>query len=105
MQKPERPSVVLSAFGDEAAVGKSAVEQLAVLSALGLSYYSVRFVDLGAGVKNVMKLDDDEISRLVALHHQYDMRVATLGSPIGKVKLVEASDGTNNVYRPFAEYI
>jgi sugar phosphate isomerase/epimerase len=105
MPKPQRPSVVLSAFGDEAAVGKSAVEQLAVLSALGLTHYSVRFVDLGGGVKNVMKLSDDEVSRLVALHHQYDMRVATLGSPIGKVKLVDVADGTNNVYRPFDQYL
>jgi sugar phosphate isomerase/epimerase len=105
MRKNQRPSVILSAFGDEAAVGKSAVEQLAVLSALGLSHYSVRFVDLGSGVKNVMALSDEEVSRLVALHHQYDMRVATLGSPLGKVKLVDSADGTNNQFRPFADYL
>ena len=41
-----RPNIVLSAFADEAANSKTAVEQLSVLAALGLSYYSPRFVDV-----------------------------------------------------------
>src|SRR5262249_33101008 len=105
MKRPPQPTVLLSAFGDEAAVGKTAVEQLGCMSALGLCHYSVRFVDLGGGVKNVMKLDDEELSRLRALHHQYDMKVTSIGSPIGKVKLVDVKDGTHNVYRPFDEYL
>ncbi|HVJ81060.1 MAG TPA: TIM barrel protein [Planctomycetia bacterium] len=105
MKSDNRPTVLLSGFGDEAAVGKSAVEQLAAMSALGFNYYSVRFVDLGLGVRNVMKLDDEEIGRLVALHHQYEMKVCSIGSPIGKVKIADVKDGTSNVFRPFAEYL
>jgi sugar phosphate isomerase/epimerase len=105
MASTDRPAVVLSAFADEAAVGKTAVEQLAVMAALGLTHYSVRFVDLGGGVKNVMLLDDGEVERLVALHRQYDLNVATLGSPIGKVKLVDEPDGTKNAFRPFDDYL
>jgi len=60
----DRPQVVLSGFGDEAAVRKTAVEQFAAMSAAGLQYYSLRFVDLGSGVKNVMKLTKSEITDL-----------------------------------------
>src|SRR6478752_4414286 len=59
---PDRPQVVLSGFGDEAAVHKTAVEQFAAMSAAGLQYYSLRFIDLGSGVKNVMKLTKSEIT-------------------------------------------
>lgn len=102
---PSAPSVLLSGFADECAIGKTAVEELAVFAALGMKYYSIRFVDLGNGIKNVMKLDDGEVSRLVELHERYDMTVATIGSPIGKVKLVDVADGTNNAYIPFAKYL
>ncbi len=99
------PEVLLSAFGDEAAATRTAVEQLAVLSALGLSHYSVRFVDLGRGVVNVVRLANDELDELAALHRRYGMRVATIGSPLGKVKLRDVDDGTKNAYRPFGEYL
>lgn len=84
---------------------KSAREELAVCAALGLRYYSVRFVDLGSGIKNVMKLDDAEIRALCSLHREYGLEVATLGSPIGKVKLVDQQDGTRNPFIPFAQYL
>ena len=49
---PEPPSVILSGFADEAANQKTAVQQFAAFAALGLQYYSLRFVDVGGGVKN-----------------------------------------------------
>lgn len=101
----ESPRVLLSAFADESAIGKTAVEQLAVMAALGLEYYSLRFVDVGGGIKNAMKLDADERRKLRDLHRQYDMKVATIGSPIGKVKLVDIDDGTKNAYVPFEKYL
>jgi hypothetical protein len=52
----DRPQVVISGFGDEAANHKAAIEQFAAMSALGLQYYSLRFIDVGSGIKNVMKL-------------------------------------------------
>ncbi|MGL4464264.1 MAG: sugar phosphate isomerase/epimerase family protein, partial [Planctomycetia bacterium] len=36
---------------------------------------------------------------------RYDLKVATIGSPIGKVKLVDVDDGTRNVYVPFEKYL
>ncbi|QDU63735.1 Xylose isomerase-like TIM barrel [Planctomycetes bacterium Pan216] len=101
----EKPKVILSGFADECAIGKTAVEQLAVFAALGLEYYSIRFVDVGSGIKNVMKLSDAEINKLLDLHQRYDMKVTSIGSPIGKVKLVDEDDGSSNVYVPFDKYL
>ena len=43
----ENPRVILSGFADEAANHKTAVEQFAAFAALGLQYYSLRFIDVG----------------------------------------------------------
>jgi len=97
--------VLLSGFADEGAVRKTAREQMTMLAALGLSYYSIRFVDVGYGIKNVMQLGDEEVALLKQLHRDYGVRVATLGSPIGKVKIKDVDDGTTNRYVPFADYL
>ncbi len=101
----DRPQVVLSGFGDEAANQKTAVEQFAAFAALGLQYYSLRFVDVGSGVKNVMKLTKTEITKLRHLENEYGMNVASIGSPIGKVKLCDVEDGTSNAFVPFDRYL
>ncbi len=101
----DRPQVVLSGFGDEAANHKTAVEQFAAFAALGLQYYSLRFVDVGGGVKNVMKLTKSEITKLRHLEDEYGMNVASIGSPIGKVKLRDVDDGTGNQFVPFDRYL
>lgn len=92
--------IVLSAFADEAANAKTAVEQLSVIAALGLKYYSPRFVDVtGAGkVKHVTELDADELAKLKSLHEQYGVRVASIGSRLGKIKLQDVDDGSHNKY-------
>ena len=43
----EKPRVILSGFADEAANQKTAVQQFAAFAALGLQYYSIRFIDVG----------------------------------------------------------
>ena len=101
----ERPQVVLSGFGDEAANHKSAIEQFSAMSAAGLQYYSLRFVDVGSGVKNVMKLTKSEITKLRHLEDEYGMNVASIGSPLGKVKLRDVDDGTSNQFVPFDKYL
>jgi len=101
----DKPTVIVSGFADEAAVTKGAVEQLAAFAAMGLEYYSLRFIDLGGGVKNVMKLTADEIRELQRLHQVYGIRVASIGSPIGKVKLRDVDDGTKNAFVPFDRYL
>lgn len=98
-----RPQVILSGFADEGA--KPAREQLTMLAALGMSYYSLRFVDLGDGVKNAMQLNKGEVRRLQQLHAEFGMRVASLGSPIGKVKLLDIEDSSHNRFVPFARYL
>jgi sugar phosphate isomerase/epimerase len=100
-----RPQVILSGFGDEAANHKTAVEQFAAFAAMGLQYYSLRFIDVGGGVKNVMKLTKSEITKLRHIESAYGMNVASIGSPIGKVKLLDIDDGTHNAYVKFDEYL
>lgn len=100
------PKITLSAFADECANRKTAVEQLSVLAALGLRYYSPRFVDVtGAGqVKHVVELSDDELVQLRQLQDEYGLKVASIGSRIGKVKLQNVDDGSHNKYVGPDEY-
>ena len=41
--------VLLSALADESAFDLMAVEQFTAMAALGLEYYSLRFIDVGKG--------------------------------------------------------
>ncbi len=102
---PQSPRVLLSGFADEAANRKTAVEQFAVFAALGLQYYSIRFIDAGSGIKNVMRLSGGEIQKIRRLQDEYGLKVSSIGSPIGKVKLKDVDDGTKNIYVPFKKYL
>lgn len=101
------PEVILSGFADEATRvnQKSAVEQFAAFAALGLQYYTIRFIDAGNGVKNVMELTKTEIGKIRHLQDEYGLNVSSLGSPIGKVKLQDVDDKTSNRYVPFKSYL
>ncbi|MBW3596763.1 MAG: sugar phosphate isomerase/epimerase [Planctomycetes bacterium] len=101
----DRPQVLLSGFADEAAIQKTAEQQFAAFAAMGLEYYTNRFIDAGHGVKNVMELTTDEITKIRHLEGEYDLSVSSLGSPIGKVKLRDEEDGTKNRYAPFEAYL
>lgn len=102
--------VILSAFADEGTQTrehKRIVEQLSVLAALGLTHYTPRFLDLcqGKGVQHVDSLDNLELAMLAALHKDMGFKVTSLGSRIGKVKLVDIDDGSNNKFVPFDTYM
>lgn len=99
------PQVLLSGFADESANDKRAELQFAAFAALGLQYYSIRFVDAGNGIKNVMELSDGEIQQVCQMQADYGLQVSSIGSPIGKVKLLDVDDGTHNRYVPFDEYL
>lgn len=99
------PPVLLSALADESAFDLTAVEQFTALAAIGLEYYSLRFIDVGKGVKNVMKLTVTEIQKIRHLEDRYGLNVASIASPIGKVKLDDVDDGTKNAYVPFKTYL
>ncbi len=101
----ENFQVTLSGFGDEAANQKTAVQQFAAFAAVGLQYYSLRFIDAGEGIKNVMKLSKSEIQTVRHLEDEYGLNVASIGSPIGKVKLLDVDDGTKNEFVPFKKYL
>ncbi|MCC6124502.1 MAG: sugar phosphate isomerase/epimerase [Pirellulales bacterium] len=105
MPASDSPRVFLSGFADEAANQKTAVQQFAAFAALGLQYYSIRFIDVGSGVKNAMQLTVSEIQKIRHLENEYGLNVSSLGSPIGKVKLVDVEDGTKNNYIPFKKYL
>ena len=88
----KQAEVIISGFADEGPLDKRAEAQLTMLAALGMSYYSLRFIDLGNGVKNVMKLNKAEVRRLKKLHGEFSIKVSSIGSPIGKVKLLDVDD-------------
>lgn len=101
---PLKP-VILSGFADEAANQKTCEQQFCAFAALGLRYYTLRFIDAGAGIQNVMQLAPESIDRILKLQLEYGLQVSSIGSPIGKVKLIDVADGTTNRFVPFAEYL
>ena len=52
-----------------------------------------------------MKLTLPEIQKIRQLQNEYGLNVASIGSPIGKIKLVDVEDGTKNTFVPFKKYL
>ena len=102
---PPLPPVLLSGFADEAANNKTIEQQFCAFAALGLRYYTIRFMDAGDGIQNVMLLSPEAIDRVLKLQGEYGLQVSSIGSPIGKVKLLDVEDGTSNRYIPFQDYL
>lgn len=97
--------LILSGFSDESANQKTMDQQFSAFAALGLQHLSLRFIDAGSGTKNLMDLDEAEIDRVNEKLVEYHMQVSSIGSPIGKVKLLDVDDGTRNRFLPFEEYL
>jgi sugar phosphate isomerase/epimerase len=97
--------LLLGGLADEAANQKTAMQQFCAFAALGLRYYTLRFIDAGGGIQNVMQLEPKGIEHIRALQQEYGLSVSSIGSPIGKVKLLDVDDGTNNKYVPFQDYL
>lgn len=107
MQHQTLAPLLLGGLADEAANQKTAMQQFCAFAALGLRYYTLRFIDAGtgAGIQNVMQLDPQGIENVRNLQKEYGLSVSSIGSPIGKVKLMDLDDGTNNRYVPFQDYL
>jgi sugar phosphate isomerase/epimerase len=76
----------LSAFGDE--ISNDLAEQLQVLVGL-----NVRGLDLrGAWGKNVAKMSDEDVARVKQVCGEFGVKIACLGSPVGKSPLAEPLD-------------
>ena len=99
------PAVLLSALADESAFHLTAIEQFSALAALGLEYYSLRFIDVGRGIKNVMKLTLSDIQKIRHLEDAYGLNVASIASPLGKIKLLDKPDGIKNTFVPWKQYL
>lgn len=87
----------LSAFGDE--VSDDLHEQLVLLRALKIGFLELR----GVWGKNVLHLDDDEVSRIAALCTEQGIGVSAIGSPVGKTPITQPFDiELKNLARIFA---
>ncbi|MEM9411521.1 MAG: sugar phosphate isomerase/epimerase, partial [Planctomycetota bacterium] len=51
----------MSGFSDEAAIDKTVDQQFSAVAAIGMSYLTLRFLDVGNGIKNIMQLSEDEV--------------------------------------------
>lgn len=102
------PKIILTGFADEGVsqqANKNMVEQFSAYAAIGLQYYSIRFIDAGSGTKNVMNLTMDDIQNIRSAQNDFGLNVSSIGSPVGKVKLVDEEDGTKNRFVPFPQYM
>lgn len=99
--------IIISAFADEAANRRTVLEQMTALSSIGLSYYSPRFIDIenNGTVKHVVELSDAEYASLRDYHSEYGMSVTSIGSRVGKIKLVDVDDGSHNKFVEINEYL
>ena len=74
----------LSGFSDE--ITSEVIRQFQVLNKLGIAYFEPRGID----GKNISELSDEEVQELKEKMEQYGIRVSSIGSPIGKVKLEDS---------------
>ncbi|HAD58746.1 MAG TPA: hypothetical protein DCG12_05855 [Planctomycetaceae bacterium] len=102
-----KPSVIISAFADEAANYRTALEQMTALAAIGIRNYSPRFIDVnGDGtIEHVVDLAPEKLNRLKEYHAEYGISVTSIGARVGKVKLLDVDDGSHNAFVPFDEYM
>lgn len=73
----------ISGFSDE--IDSNVETQFTHLNKLGISYFEPR----GINGKNISELDSGEVSRLKEIMGQYGIRVSSIGSPIGKIKITD----------------
>lgn len=71
----------ISGFADE--ISEDVLTQFQVLNKLGIDYFEPRGID----GKNISELSDEEVLELRRKMDQYGIKVSSIGSPIGKVKL------------------
>ncbi|WP_347350739.1 sugar phosphate isomerase/epimerase family protein [Intrasporangium sp.] len=73
----------LSGFSDE--ISPDLQEQCELVSRLGLSYLEFR----SAWRTNVLDLDDDQLARARQILDSHGLKVSSIGSPIGKIRIDE----------------
>lgn len=100
----KNPNVILTGFMDEGTRHrnkKDILEQMGLLLALGLSYYTPRAMSInGRDEKNVGDLTEGEVDTLIDIHNEYGAKVSSLGLGIGKTRLTNLDDGSDNKFEP-----
>ena len=77
---------VLSGFSDE--ITSNVIGQFEGLNKLGVTYFEPRSI----GSKNIIKLTDSEVEDLHAQMDKYGIKVSSIGSPLGKIKITDDFD-------------
>ena len=83
----------ISGFSDE--ISSEIKVQFEVLNKLGIKYFEPRGVD----GKNISELNDDEVTALKEKMDDYGIKVSSIGSPIGKIKLTDDFEGHFEVFK------
>lgn len=87
--------LILSAFADE--YSKDFEEQCRGMRELGVEYIEIRGVD----GKNVSDLNDEDVARVKSTLAKYGIKISTIGSPLGKIKV----DGDMDAHLAKAERV
>jgi sugar phosphate isomerase/epimerase len=85
--------ILLSGFSDE--ISSDVIEQFEVLNKLNISYFEPR----GINGKNISTLTDNEIDLLKESMEKYNIKVSSIGSPIGKVKISDDFEEHFNLFK------
>lgn len=86
----------LSGFSDE--ISSDIEIQFKTLNKLGIPYFEPR----GVNGKNISELNDEEVQHLKEEMERYNIRVSSIGSPIGKIKV---SDDFEQHFRLFQRVV
>ncbi len=104
------PRVILSAFLDEGVPvedRKDLDQQLLVGQAVGLKYWTPRFIfDQSSGTnRNIVALDNQQIDEITRKSEAAGFRIGCIGTAIGKVKLRPVDDGNRAPFKTHAEHL
>ena len=74
---------ILTGFSDE--IDEKITKQFEHLNKLSISYFEPRGID----GKNISDLNDNEVSLLYEKMQKYGIKVSSIGSPLGKIKITD----------------
>lgn len=83
----------ISGFADE--IDSNVKVQFEILNKLGIEFFEPR----GVNEKNISELTDDEARELKELMDKYGIKVSSIGSPIGKVKISDDLEKHFELYK------
>lgn len=83
----------ISGFSDE--ISEITKEQFMALNKLGIGYFEPRGID----GKNISTLSEEELHALKTLMDVYGIKVSSIGSPIGKIKVADDFEPHYEVFK------